>query len=160
MRFTSTGRLGIVDGVLLTKVILIKLINEMGGIFIEQDHADTLMKTHSRLPNCFVLVKDKKDLVNATGYLQEVEEPKKKMPKIVNQNKSRHSTSQSSDSNSQYPSSQFTARQKKETAQNSQISQKFAQGDLICLKLKKTFIMDVKKVITVRSQLIHHRPGK
>ena len=146
MRFTSIGRLGVVDGLSLTKDILIKLINEMGGIFIEHDQADTLMKTHSRLPNCFVLVKDEEDLVIATGSVQEVEELKKKKPKKGNRNKSRHSTS--SDSDSQYPSSsQFTARQKKETAQYSQIAQKFAQGGLTFLK--KHFIMDVKKAGTL-----------
>ena len=61
MRFTSIGRLGVVDGISLTKDVLIKLINEMGGIFTEHDQAATLMKTHSRLPNCFVLVKDEED---------------------------------------------------------------------------------------------------
>ena len=107
---TSIGRLGVVDGV--SKDILIKFINKMGGIFIEHDHAHTLMKTHSRLSNCFFLVKDEEDLVIATGSVQE-EELKKKMPKKVNRNKSRHSTSQSSDSESQYPFSQFRGRQKK-----------------------------------------------
>ena len=108
----------------------------MGGIFIEHDQADTLMKTHSRLPNCFVLVKDEEDLVIATGSVQEIEELKKKRPlaKKIKRSKSSLSTSQSSDSDSQYPSSQFTARQKKETAQYSQIAQKFAQGGLTFLK--------------------------
>ena len=147
MRFTSIGKLGVTDGISLTKDVLIKLINEVGGIFIEHDQADTLRKTRSRLPNCFVLVKDKEDLIFATGSLQEVEELKKKMPEKTNRNKSRHSTSQSPDSDSQYPSSQFTARQKKETAQYSQIAQKFAQGGLTFLK--KNFIMDVKKVVTL-----------
>ena len=143
MRFTSIGRLGVVDGISLTKDVLIKLINEMGGIFIEHDQADTLMKTHSRLPNCFVLVKDEEDLVIATGSVQEIEELKKKMPPAK---KLKLSTSQSSDSDSQYPSSQLTAKQKKETAQYSQIAQKFAQGGLTFLK---NFIMDVKKVVTL-----------
>ena len=144
MRFTSIGRLGVVDGISLTKDVLIKLINEMGGIFIEHDQADTLMKTHSRLPNCFVLVKDKEDLIFATGSVQEIEELKKKMPPAK---KLRLSTSQCSDSDSQYPSSQLTAKQKKETAQYSQIAQKFAQGGLTFLK--KNFIMDVKKGVTL-----------
>ena len=127
MRFTSIGRLGVVVGISLTKDVLIKLINEMGGIFIEHDQADTLMKTHSQLPNCFVLVKDAEDLVIATGSVQEIEELKKKMPPAK---KLRLSTSQSSDLDSQYPSSQLTAKQKKETAQYSQIAQKFPQGGL------------------------------
>ena len=79
--------------------------------------------------------------------MQEVEELKKKMPEKINRNKSRHSTSQSPDSDSQYPSSQFIARQNKETAQYSQIAQKVAQEGLTFLK--KNFIMDIKKVVTL-----------
>ena len=149
MRFTSIGRLGVVDGISLTKDVLNKLINEMGDIFIEHNQADTLMKTHSRLPNCFVLVKDEEDLVIATGSVQEIEDLKKKRQPAKKNRRSKPSlsTSQSSDSDSQYPSSKFTARQKKETAQYSQIAQKFAKGGLTFSK--KKFIMDVKKLVTL-----------
>ena len=130
-------------------MFLLNSSTKWGAYSLKHDQADTLMKTHSRLPNCFVLVKDEEDLVIATGSVQETEELQKKMlpANKLNRSKSRLSTSQSSDSDSQYPSSQFTARQKRETAQYSQNAQKFAQGGLTVLK--KNFITDVKKVATL-----------
>ena len=46
---------------------IIDLITEMGGTVLKKDAAMTLINSHSSLPNCFVILKDKRDLLRSTG---------------------------------------------------------------------------------------------
>ena len=48
------------------------MVENMGGIVLDNDRAGVLMNTHSQLPNCFDIVKDEKDLIIGTGLTDEI----------------------------------------------------------------------------------------
>ena len=77
LRFCLLCRLGTWKKHTLTYDMVKQLIINMGGTVLENEQADVLMSTHSQLPNCFVLVKDEKDLILGTGSTEEINDMKK-----------------------------------------------------------------------------------
>ena len=72
LRFCLLGRLGAWKKQTLTHEMVEQIIIKMGRTVLENDQANVLMSTHSQLPNCFVLVKDEKDLIIGTGSTEEI----------------------------------------------------------------------------------------
>ena len=48
-----------------------KWIYDLGGTFLTKDNAQTILRRHSETTNCFVLLKDDKDLVKGTMTVEE-----------------------------------------------------------------------------------------
>ena len=49
-----------------------KWIYDLGGTVLTKDNARTILRRHSKTPNCFVLLKDDKDLVKGTMNVEEL----------------------------------------------------------------------------------------
>ena len=78
LRFCLLGRLGTWKRQTLTHDNVKQMVENMGGIVFDNDRAGVLMNTHSHLPNCFVIVKDEKDLIIGTGSTNEIKDLKPK----------------------------------------------------------------------------------
>ena len=89
---------------------------------LDNDGAAVLMSTHSQLPNCFVIVKDEKDLIIGTGSTDEINDLRSK-PR-------RRSDSASRDSNSK-------------PSQYSIIAKRFAVGGFKFIKIE--FLAEVNE---------------
>ena len=48
-----------------------KWIHDLGGTVLTKNNAQTILRGHSKTPNCFVLLKDDKDLVKGTMTVEE-----------------------------------------------------------------------------------------
>ena len=72
LRFCLLGHLGTVKKQAMTHGIVKELILDLLGLIRDNDQSETLLRTHSQLPNCFVIVKDEKDLIFATGSTDEI----------------------------------------------------------------------------------------
>ena len=48
-----------------------KWIHDLGGTVLTKDNAQTILRRHSKTPNCFLLLKDDKDLVNGMMTVEE-----------------------------------------------------------------------------------------
>ena len=48
-----------------------KWIHDLGGTVLTKDNAETIIRRHSKTPNCFLLLKDDKDLVKGTMTWEE-----------------------------------------------------------------------------------------
>ena len=73
----SAWSLGYLEKHTLTHDMVKQLIINMRGTVLENEQDDVLMSTHSQLPNCFVLVKNEKDLILGTGFTEEINDMKK-----------------------------------------------------------------------------------
>ena len=43
-----------------------KWIHDFGGTYLTKDNAQTILRVHFKTPNCFLLLRDDKDLVKST----------------------------------------------------------------------------------------------
>ena len=48
-----------------------KRIHDLEGTVLAKDNAQTILRGHSKTPNCFLLLKDDKDLVKGTMTVEE-----------------------------------------------------------------------------------------
>ena len=48
-----------------------KWIHDLGSTLLTKDKAQTILRGHSKTPNCFLLLKDDKDLVKGTMTVEE-----------------------------------------------------------------------------------------
>ena len=78
LSFCLLGRLGTWKRQTLTHDNVKQMIEDMGGIVLDNDRAGVLMSTHSHLTNWFVIVKDEKDLIIGTGSTNEIKDLKPK----------------------------------------------------------------------------------
>lgn len=44
------------------------LVAQLGGTILSKSSAETLLKNHSRVPHCYIIVKNEKALIDATSY--------------------------------------------------------------------------------------------
>ena len=72
LRICLLGCLGTWKRQNLTHDNVKQMIKNMGQIVFDNDRAGVLMNTHSHLLNCFVIVKDEKDLIIDTGSTDEI----------------------------------------------------------------------------------------
>ena len=56
---------------LAPKAMVKKWIHDLGGTVLTKDNAQTILRGHSKTPNCFLLLKDDKDLVKGTMTAEE-----------------------------------------------------------------------------------------
>ena len=89
------------------------MVENLGGIVFDNDRAGVLMNTHSHLPNCFVIVKDEKDLIIGTGSTDEIKDLKPK---------------------SRRRSSSSTRDGENEPSQHSNVAKRFAAGGFKFIK--------------------------
>ena len=75
LRFTIVGRFK--RG--LTQDFLKDRIFEMEGVVYEKENAENIMKSHSNILNIYVIVKDERDLINATGDKHQLEAMRTKL---------------------------------------------------------------------------------
>ena len=48
-----------------------KWIHDLGGTVLTKENAQTILRGHSKTPNCFLLLKDDRDLVKGTMTVEE-----------------------------------------------------------------------------------------
>ena len=63
----------------LTQDFLKDRISEMGGVVYEKENTENIMKSHSKILNFYVFVKDEEDLINATGDKYQLEAMRTKL---------------------------------------------------------------------------------
>ena len=144
LRFCLLGRLGTWKKQTLTHDNVKQMIENMGGMVLDNDRADVLMNTHSQLPNCFVIVKDEKDLIMGTGSTEEINDLKSKPRRR---------------------GSSATRGSENEPSQYSNIAKRFAAGGFKFLKVdflgevheRKTLIDPEPYIIHPGSKLVENR---
>ena len=97
----------------------------MGGNVLENEQADVLMSTHSQLPNCFVLVKNEKDLILGTGSTEKINDMKKPRKRGAS----------------------ATREGENEPSQYSKIAKRFAAGGFKFLNIDFVAEVDEKKML-------------
>ena len=144
MRFCLPGRLGTWKRQTLTHGNVKQLVEKMGGIVLDNVRAGLLMNTHSHLPNCFVIVKDEKDLIIVAGSTNQIN--------VLKQKSRRRSSSSTRDGEN-------------EPSQHSIVAKRFAAGGFKFIKIDfvaevygKSILIDPEPyVIHPGSELVENR---